>query len=71
MGFWKRRTLPPAPVALTAPQVDRCQLCSAEICGVPVCALVSEDAVADAAVPGRRLVTACSSEHLAALLTGA
>jgi hypothetical protein len=58
-------------VALTVPQTDRCQLCSAEICGNPVCALVSEDAVADAAMPGRRLVTACSSEHLAALLTGA
>ena len=69
MGFWKRRTRPPA--ALIAPQADRCQLCSVEIRGVPVCALVSEDAVADAVVPGRRLVTACSSDHLAALLTSA
>lgn len=71
MGFWKRRTHPPAPVALTAPQADRCQLCSEEICGTPVCALVSEDAGADTAIPGRRLVTACSSEHLTALLTNA
>jgi hypothetical protein len=69
MGFWTRRTRPPAPAALTVPRTDRCQLCLTEICGTPFCALVSEDAAADAAMPGRRLVTACSTEHLKALLT--
>ncbi len=69
MGFWKRRTQPPAAVALTAPQTDRCQLCSADISGAAVCALVSDDAGAEAGIPGRRLVSACSSEHLTELLT--
>ena len=48
----RRLTLSPQAAATTVLQTDRCQLCSADIRGVPVCALVGEDAVADAAVPG-------------------
>jgi hypothetical protein len=72
VGLWKRLTNRPASAAPAVVCVDRCQLCSAEICGTPACALVTDaTAVADAdtALSGRRLVTACSGEHLTALLT--
>ena len=61
----------PAGVRSHSPPEHRCQLCHVAIAGTPVCALVADDTVTaagDTCLAGRRLVTACSRQHLTALL---
>ena len=71
MNLWAWLRRPKAEEGLGGPQIAQCDGCGADP-GVPMVALVADPAAAqpsgDALLAGRRLVTACSAEHLQALV---
>jgi hypothetical protein len=71
LQHWLPRRRRPADLWSRDLLAQRCQLCQLEVVGPPVCALIADDTVTDAgdaSLAGRRLLTACSRQHLAVLV---